>query len=447
MIELQSRKGWSSALSRLVTLLVSIVLALAIWLYVNNLENPMQSKDLRRIPVTVYGLAANLLPIQDLSKEYVSITVRAPEKTWDYLTAEDFSAHIDLTNKGIGTHTEPIIVTSTNPQATVLDIRQPSLTIQLDKYGRKEMPIQVELVDRVAVGFEAKTPIVDPPTVTVSGPQTQVDLVSDVLASIYTENAKSQVERTQTLSALNRQHRVVSGVTIEPNAATVTIPIENKRGLKTVAVRLTLVGQPAYGYRLSTVKVEPSTVILQGDPQVIDEAPGFVETEPLDLTNVNSEINKQIAINPPAGTTIMDGATVSVRVSIASLEDSRTIKAQLLVNNLGKGYEVTKELDVVDVIISGPLTLVDGVSRDDVFARLDLTNLLPGTHTITPIVVLPDGVRSEGVLPESVEVVIIDKSTPTPAPNELVSPNDGLTTTLPASATTTITATKVSASE
>lgn len=55
-----------------------------------------------------------------------------------------------------------------------------------------------------------------------------------------------------------------------------------------------------------------------------------------------------------------------MRVSIAPLEDSRTIKAQLI--RVAKGYEVTKALDVVDVIISGPLTLVDGVSRDDTFA-------------------------------------------------------------------------------
>jgi len=166
--------------------------------------------------------------------------------------------------------------------------------------------------------------------------------------------------------------------------------------------------------------------------------PGFIETEPLDLTDVQSEINKQIALIPPEGTSVLDGEVVSVRVSIAPLEDSRTIKAQLIVRNAGKGYEVTKALDVVDVIISGPLTLVDGVSRDDIFAMLNLSGLLPGTHTIVPEIALPEGVQAEGVLPETVEVVIVDKSTPTPSASDVVT--DTLQTPVaPITATETIT--------
>lgn len=415
MTGIESPRGWSLALSRVGTLIVSIGLATAIWLYVNNLENPLITRDLnQRIPVTVYGLAPDLQPIQDLSNEDVAVSVRAPLRVWDDLNLDDFSAHIDLSDMNIGAHTVPIIVESTNPQADIVEVRQSSLTIQLDKVTNKEFPVQVEMIDQVALGFESKTPMVNPMTVTVTGPQTQVDLISDLVVSIDVRGAKSQLELSQPIAAINRQQRAVTGITISPSSVDVVIPVEPQRGLKTVAVRLTLVGQPAYGYRLSTVKVDPSTIILQGDPQVVDAVPGFIETEPLDLTDAKSEINKQIGLVAPDGTAVLDGGVVSVRVSIAPLEDSRTIKAQLVVKNLGKGYEVSKALDIVDVIISGPLTQVDGVSRDDIFAMLNLSGLLPGTHTIVPEVALPEGVRSEGVLPETIEVVIVDKSTPTP---------------------------------
>lgn len=439
MTGIQAPKGWSLALSRLGSLLISIALAFVIWLYVNNLENPLDTRVFdQRIQVTIYGLDPNLQPIQDLSTEDVAITVRAPRKVWGDLTAKVFSAHIDLTGMGIGSHTVPIIVDSTNPQADIVEVQQPSLTIQLDRVAHKELPVAIKTIGQVAIGFESKPATVNPISVTVSGPQTQVDLVSEIMGTVDLLDAKSQVEQSQPLKALNRQGRAVTGVTITPNIADIVVPIEQQRGLKTVAVRLELIGQPAYGYRLSTVKVEPSTVILQGDPQVIDAVPGFIETEPLDLTDVQSEINKQIALIPPAGTSVLDGEVVSVRVSIAPLEDSRTIKAQLIVRNAGKGYEVTKALDVVDVIISGPLTLVDGVSRDDIFAMLNLSGLLPGTHTIVPEIALPEGVRAEGVLPETVEVVIVDKSTPTPSASDVVT--DVLQTPVaPITATATIT--------
>jgi hypothetical protein len=41
------------------------------------------------------------------------------------------------------------------------------------------------------------------------------------------------------------------------------------------------------------------------------------------------------------------------------------------------------------------------------FVFLDLSGLLPGTHVVTPRVVLPDGISAEGVLPETAEVVIV----------------------------------------
>ncbi|MCL4859399.1 MAG: hypothetical protein KJZ93_08330, partial [Caldilineaceae bacterium] len=100
---------------------------------------------------------------------------------------------------------------------------------------------------------------------------------------------------------------------------------------------------------------------------------------------------------------------------------------------LGTGLSATVALDTVDVIVSGPKSILDALESDDIFVILNLSNRLPGSHVITPEVVIPDGIRKEGVLPETVEVII--------ASAPISSGGAPVTVTESAAVTTTITPT------
>ena len=71
----------------------------------------------------------------------------------------------------------------------------------------------------------------------------------------------------------------------------------------------------------------------------------------------------------------------------------------------------------VDIIISGPLSLLDMLTRQDVRVTVDLTGLAEGTYQLTPnIEILIANVDVESILPNTIEVVItsIDGSSVTP---------------------------------
>jgi YbbR domain-containing protein len=73
----------------------------------------------------------------------------------------------------------------------------------------------------------------------------------------------------------------------------------------------------------------------------------------------------------------------------------------------------------VDVIVSGPLPLLDTLTRQDISVTVDLTNLAAGTYQLSPAVeILVSDVVVESILPGTIEVVIspIDASTPTATP-------------------------------
>jgi YbbR domain-containing protein len=357
--------------------------------------------------LTLVGLSEGLEMVQDLNEESVVLELRAPRTSWESMRDDDFRATLDLTGLGPGEHDVSVKITRRDPQVTVLEVQRPEYTVVLDARIEKDVPVQVEIMDGAAFGYEWQAPIYTPVTVTVSGPQSQVEQVARARAEIYLRNAKSQVERIQTLMPVDAQGRVVERVTVAtPGRVQVVVPVEQWPGRKEVAVRVKLSGPPAVGYRLSAVRSEPSTIVLQGDPALLSEVPGFVETEPLDLTDATADVRKRVALLLPAGVTSYDGDFVMATAGVMPIEGGITVSEPLVVRGLGAGLTAAAALDEVDVILSGPMPLLESMNEDDVFAILDLSGLVPGTHAIKPGVVRPSGIHLDGVIPETVEVVI-----------------------------------------
>jgi len=71
----------------------------------------------------------------------------------------------------------------------------------------------------------------------------------------------------------------------------------------------------------------------------------------------------------------------------------------------------------VDIIISGPLPVLDSLAISDVHVQVDLTGLTPGTYQLIPKVSLvQQKVKVESILPGTVEVIITNVKTLTPTP-------------------------------
>jgi YbbR domain-containing protein len=407
----------------LATLLLSIVLAIAVWWIAINQENPLVVEDLdERVPVSVLGLGEDLVIVEDLSSEAVRLRLRAPRNSWTDLTVSDFRATLDLTGLGPGEHDVAVQVKSLDPQVGILDVQRPQLRVTLDTMAQKEVPVQVELMDGAAFGYDPQPAVYRPVTVTVAGPAQQVQQVTRARTEVYLRGAKSQVERMEAVTPVDGQNTAVARVTAEPALVQVVVSVEQWPGRKEVAVRVNLSGRPTDGYRLSSVKVEPSTVVLQGDAKVLAGVPGYVETETLALDDATGNVRKRLNLLLPDGVTSSDGDTVLATAGITAIEGGVTVSQPLVVQGLGPGLQAQSALDTVDVILSGPLPLLDSLSPDDVFVILDLSGLISGTHALTPKVVLPDGISLQGVIPELVEVVITSDNGAAITPVSPVSP-------------------------
>jgi hypothetical protein len=181
------------------------------------------------------------------------------------------------------------------------------------------------------------------------------------------------------------------------------------------------IGQVSDGYRQTHITVTPPNVMLfSTDPSLLDQLPGYVETETLDITNAIDDIETILTLNLPEGISVIGDDHVIVMVGVAAIEDSVTISRDVEIIGLVPGLEAQVAPQQVDILIAGPIPDLENITPVDVRAVLDLSGLEVGTYQLAPVVeILPDNIYLQSISPETVEVIIQEQPTPTvsPTPN------------------------------
>jgi len=213
--------------------------------------------------------------------------------------------------------------------------------------------------------------------------------------------------------------QIVAGLGLNPAEVSVSLPVSQQGGYRDLAVKVVVSGQVASGYRLANISVFPPVVtVFSGDPALVNSLPGVLETQPLDLENANDELNTRLAINLPEGVSLVGDQTVLVRVNVSPIQSSLTLSNKTIeVEGLPDRWFVQIAPDNVDVILSGPLPLLDTLSPQDVRVVIDVTGLEEGTHQLIPEVeILVSNIVVESILPGTVEVVLSRTPLQTPTP-------------------------------
>ncbi len=396
------------------TLILAFLLAVLVWVVAVNEENPIEERTLTQgVPVEI--VRSEDMILMDTSASRVQVTLRAPRQSWSRLSAQQ--VHVTANVEGLEPGTWPVALAARVDLdgARVVDIQPAEITVTIERSDTRQVPVEVEITGEPAAGYEAEQPVLEPESVTVSGPAPAVARVSRVEARLSLEGLKRDYIGPVALAPVDADGNAAEDVTITPESVQVHVPVTQKQGFREVAVKVVITGEVASGYQVTNISVAPSIITVgSSDPRLVQQMPGFVNTQPLDISDASDDVVRRLPLELPDGVTVVDGPTVVVQVSIAAIEYSATIARSLEMRGLGAGLSAAASPDTVDVILLGPLPVLDDLTLQDVRVVLNLSGLPPGTYQVVPQVeLLPAALRAENVLPSQIEVVI-SPSTPTP---------------------------------
>lgn len=402
--------------SNLGLFLLSLSLSLLIWTTAVEQENPtVEQKFPSAIPVVLVGQPEGMVAYGQTDAR-VSVVLRAPQSVWATLRAEDLRAVVDVSGLKPGTYVLPVRVQVALRPIVVRQVDPPTVVVNLEPVAEAEIPVRVWLEGNPALGYIARPPETEVLTVTVSGPASLVARAVEARAAVSVEGRRSPVDTELTLEPYDAEGKKVPYLTLSPSRITVHVAIEQLSGFRDVAVIVRLEGKVASGYRISSVTVEPAVVTVYGSPEVISGIPGYLETVPLNLRDTRETIETRLPLNIPSGVSLlMAEPVVAVRVTVVPIEGSVTLKRPVEVQGLAPGLGATVAPEEVEVILNGPLPILEELRPEDVRVLVDLFGLNTGRYSLEPtVVVAPSGVTVGAVLPATVQVEIAPAVTPTP---------------------------------
>ena len=396
------------------SLLLSLVLAVFIWLSATQAQDPIDGQFLQ-VDVAFVGQPPGSILIQP-QRQTVQIRVEGPESELRNISPADFEAFVDLSQVPFGeTAPVPIRVSSTASNVDYTLVIPEQVDVLLEKQISREIPLDFDLRGGVARGHTQGDPLIEPAAIIVSGPESSVEAIDFALATVFLNSARETVIGTHRPVFYDAQGRVAStvGMELSTEEVQVTVPIEQSAGFAEKLITVEWDGEPASGYRLLNVSVEPPSVLVEGQPEVVN-ALTRLQTEPIDITGLTESFVQQVSLALPDGIALDQDQEIYVSIGIEPILSTDTRKRDIAVLGLGPELEAILSPDQVRVILFGPLPALDALALDDVRVTVDVIGLEPGEYSIEPQVDLPErGIELRSVQPSAVTVQITNTVTTT----------------------------------
>ncbi len=386
--------------------ILALIVALAIWVAAINEQNPPREDFFPGdVPIEVLNKPTNLVLFQPFERA-ARVRIRAAQSSWDRLQSNGPHAFIDLAGATAGQRDFDVHIQFGDSDITILSVDPPRITLRLEEQREKTFSVTASVADSPPIGFNIGAPQVAPATAQVSGAQSLVDQVVEVVAIAQLRGAKSAVEAQTNLIPRDAQGNTVAGVRLSPSSVTVRVPVEQRIGFKDVSVKVVTKGNVASGYWLSNIAVEPSTITVVGSPARLDEIGGFIPTEAIEVSDVRSSFIRSIGLRFPEGISPVNTQNVRVTIDVSAITGGQTVQRQVTVRGLDPTLKASVSPETVDLILAGPLPVLQSLKPDDVQVIIDLAGKPVGKYKVAPTVIKPESLKVESIVPDTIEVVI-----------------------------------------
>ncbi len=409
-----------SLVSNLTTLLLALILAVVVWATAVRANDPVETRNLE-IDVDIVGQPADATLVGS-PPESAIVTLQGSASALDKISPFDYVGIIDLSNVPFGETEVPIEVQGGQEQVDIESVFPATAQIQMEQLVTREIPVNLQVRGEVARGHRVGDVRIEPETIQISGPAPRVSQLAESRVTVFVDDAREDITELRRLTFYDVDGNVESviGLTVNPAEVEVIIPVIELAGFAEKPVTVNFVGEPARGYRLLDVKVEPSSVQVTGSPALIDAL--RVQTEPVDISGLDESESRRVTLDLPSGVERVEVQPVVVTLEIEPILSSDVVRRPVEVRALGEDLEAVIEPEEVRVFLFGPLPVLDSLAEEDVRVTVDLLNLVTGTHVLEPFVsVSAEEVEVRSTQPAQITAIITGSITGT----------DSLTETLP----------------
>lgn len=191
-----------------ILLVFSVIVAVIMWLVIAVEFTPETTVTIKNVPVNIdTSFLKNTLSLEAYGEEGLTVDVTIVGKRYiveddEIINDLEVSANLGSVNHGGETFVLPIEVgsVSTRPEYEIVSISVDSVSVFFDVETSKEVPVRVNLVvdggieNLAEEGYFASEPAPRLEMITVFGPKSEVDEISEIVAQVETQGGLTKTE-------------------------------------------------------------------------------------------------------------------------------------------------------------------------------------------------------------------------------------------------------------
>ncbi|MBQ7707688.1 MAG: hypothetical protein IJT72_07905 [Lachnospiraceae bacterium] len=369
--------------------LLAIIFAILLWLVVVNITDYTITVKIEDIPVDQQNsdVLEDLDQVYDVVKgDTVDIYVKGRRSVVGNLTAKNFYAYADVTQMSITNSVQISVVPRNKGIEDDISIECVDNIMQLSLEDRvkEQFPVKVVVEGEAATGYAVGETSATPNIITIEGPKSAVDKITDVVVKVDVKGADQNVTAVGDILLLDAYGEKIKNDKISLSQSQADVAI-NVYPTKTVDIDVEIKGTPADGYAVSEVVYQPQTVEIAGDESVIG---GLDKIEIKDISVSGLEESLQITVNlsdyiPEGVFLAQNNSDIALTVSIEKLTTKKINLKASDITLKGKKSDYEYEVEASDNIIvevSGLENLVSELDADTVSPVIDCSEMGLGTH-------------------------------------------------------------------
>ncbi len=424
--------------------ILSLFIAIILWVIVTTISNPSISKSFSDIPVSLTNskdlVQADKQVYEILDGETVTVTIAAPRSVISELKKEDIIVTADVekskreNNDSYVTDSEGNYLIGINVKINSdykygkeitkdnINVNINAVKIKVEQMAEKSLPIQVIPKDKPAEDHRVTEITPDSNIVTIKGAKSVIDTVVSAKAEVDVAGFNSDINSNAEIKFFDANDKQINikKLKITANISSVRIAVDIQKE-KEIPVVLTLedeenfaakgYGVTRYGINSEGALVDKIFVKIYGEPEAVNRVSEIRIPLRKDANDVKSESYSEkidIMTFVPSDVTLDEGVSKEIDYTVEIVQKSqnrlRIEKNAIALANVPDGYtcSVPDSEENREIVVWGlNKTMVAGVTFASLKAVVDINKWLqdegidPETnkqYSIPVAVYLPDGV-------------------------------------------------------
>lgn len=374
---------------RIAVPIICLLMSIGLWFYVSNVENTIRKYDMNKVPVellNVESLKDSKLTLSPNQEFYVDLKLEGSNDIYK-IKKEDFKIVVDISDYALkkGENKMAVNIVNAPSNITIKNTNNLNVVIKLEEISEKIIEIKSEIAVTAKQGYFVAKPEISPKEVKVIGPESMVEKVESVVVRGEADDASEDVIGEYALIPVDNTGKEVKDVYLQNKYAEVFIKVSKGRS---VPVKINTTGELPLNLKLKSIEGSRKTIEIVGPKDLLD---GVVElqTEPIDLSQINDSGEINVGIVVPEGVSLLPGEEfVTVKVNVIKVA-TKELDITFVIKGITQGFTITPAQTTVKVKVTAFEDQIDTVVADKIKAELNVESFkTEGTFEGTPIITL-----------------------------------------------------------